>query len=187
MITTIPDVKEKLITGDELLAMGDIGRSELIDGRIVYMPPTSGGHGYDEIELGALLRNFVRPRKLGWVLGGEVGIYIRRNPDRIRAADVAFVSRKQSTKRPRHGYLEIAPELVVEVISPRDTWEEIQDKLEDYFSIRIQRVWVVHPDQEYVLVYRSPTDSTKIIASGILRGEGTLEGFELSLTELFEE
>ncbi len=187
MITTITQVQEKLITGDELLAMGDIGRTELIDGRIVYMPPTSGGHGYNEIEIGGFLREYVRPRKLGWVLGGEVGIYIRRNPDRIRAADVAFVSRKQSAQRPRHGYLEIAPELVVEVISPRDTWEEIHDKLEDYFSIGIQRVWVVHPDQEYVLVYRSPTDSTKIKSSEILRGEGTLAGFELSLAELFEE
>lgn len=179
-------VAEKLVTGEELLAMGDIGRTELIDGRIVYMPPTSGGHGYFEGGIGAFLDRYVRPRKLGWVLTGEVGIYIRRNPDTIRAADVCFVSRQQVPERPRQGYLQIAPELVVQIISPRDTWEEVQTKLEDYFSIGIQRVWVVHPDQEYILVYRTSTDSTKIGKTQTLRGEGTLEGFNLSLAELFE-
>lgn len=167
--------------------MGDIGRTELIDGRIVYMPPTSGGHGYNELEVAALLRSFVRARKLGWVLTGEVGIYIRRNPDRIRAADVAFVSRERLPTRPKHGYLTIAPELVVEIVSPGDYWEDFQQKIEDYFSIGIGRLWIVEPEKKDVLVYRSPTDLTRVRVGETLRGEGVLEGFELPLAELFED
>ena len=73
----------KLVTAEELLAMGDLGRCELIDGRIVFMSPVGSEHGFVEFNLGAELRAFVRQQKLGWVLGGETGIFIRRNPDRI--------------------------------------------------------------------------------------------------------
>lgn len=187
MIAVKPSVQEKLVTGDELLAMGDIGRAELIDGRVFYMPPTSGGHGYHELEIGALLRNFVRPRKLGWVLTGEVGIYIRRNPDTIRAADVAFVSRKQMAERPQRGYLNIAPELVVEVISPSDLWDEIRQKIQDYFSIGVERVWICEPEQRDVLVFCSPQEFQTVGLNDVLKGAGLLEGFELRIADLFEE
>ena len=180
-------IEEKLVTGEELLAMGDIGRTELIDGRIVYMPPTSGGHGYFENGVGAFLDRFVRPRKLGWVLTGEVGIYIHRNPDTIRAADVAFVSRAQTDERPQRGFLNLAPELIVEIVSPGDLWQEFQQKIEDYFAIGVKWLWVVEPEQKVISVYHSPTVLKKFRMGDTLRGEGTLDGFELSLAELFEE
>lgn len=187
MITSLSQVEEKLITGEELFEMGDIGPSELIDGRIVYMPPTGGEHGYVELELGAILREFVRARKLGWVLTGEVGIYIRRNPDRIRAPDVVFYSRSRMPKRPRKQFLDMTPELVIEIVSPTDRWDEIRKKIADYFLIGVERVWVVEPELQDVLVYRSPTDSTAIPRGEKLKGEGVLEGFQVSVTELFNE
>ena len=103
--------KEKLITGNELLAMGDIGPCELVDGRIVHMTPTGGEHGAIEFNLGGELRSFVRQRNLGWVMGGETGIYIRRRPDTIRDADITFVSLRRLAK-PTKGFLDVAPELV---------------------------------------------------------------------------
>src|SRR5262249_54586048 len=108
-----PSSTERLITGEELLAMGDIGPCELIDGRIVRMSPTGGEHGTIELLLGSKLNDFVRPRRLGWVLVGEVGIYTRRKPDRVRGADVLFLSRKRSPSRPGRKFLDTAPELVV--------------------------------------------------------------------------
>lgn len=180
--------ENKLITGEELLAMGDIGPSELIDGRIVMMSPAGGEHGFIELfTLGSELAVFVRQRKIGWVLGGEVGIYIRRNPDRIRAADIAFSSKERLPHKPRKGFMEVAPELVVEVISPDDRWEEVRQKLEDYFSIGVQRIWVVEPENRAVLVYRSVTDMQRLGESETLAGEGVLEGFTLPVASLFEE
>ena len=69
-----------LITGEELLAMGDIGPCELIDGRIVAMSPTGGRHGIIESRLGSALSFFVQEHNLGWVLTGEVGIDIDAIP-----------------------------------------------------------------------------------------------------------
>ncbi|HZQ09895.1 MAG TPA: Uma2 family endonuclease [Anaerolineae bacterium] len=179
-------VQEKHITGEELLEMGDIGPAELIDGKIVLMSPTSGEHGYFEQTLSSKLDQFVRARKLGWVLSGEVGIYIRRNPDRIRAADVAVVSREHSPLRALRGYLTFAPILVIEIVSPSDRWDDIRQKIEDYFSIGVERVWICEPELQDILIFRSPLEFTKIQSNEVLHGEGILNGFELRLTELFE-
>ena len=72
-LIALPKIRLKLKTGEEVVAMGDIGRCELIDGRIVSMAPTGSEHGYIESNLTTELRSFVRTHKLGWVTGGEVG------------------------------------------------------------------------------------------------------------------
>ena len=94
-MSTIGDVEAitGLISGDDLFDMGNIGPCELIDGRIVPMSPTGGEHGGLETNLSIELGMFVRQHKLGYVVGGEVGIYIQRNPDRIRGADLAWDAR----------------------------------------------------------------------------------------------
>jgi len=184
MNATVAPPETKRITGEELLAMGDIGPCELINGRIVPMTPAGGEHGALEIRLGRYLDEFVTNRQLGRVMGGEVGIYTRRNPDRVRGADIVFVSQERLPQPPQ-GFLEVAPELVVEIISPGDRWQDVRDKLEEYFAIGVQWVWVVEPAQRAVLVFRSPTEMQKLGEEDTLKGEGVLEGFELPLAELF--
>jgi Uma2 family endonuclease len=178
---------DRLITGDELLAMGDIGPCELIDGRIVRMSPAGGEHGMIEFILGGELNAFVRPRRLGWVIGGETGIYTRRRPDRVRGADVGFVSRHRLSRRPGKRFLEVAPELVVEILSPDDRWPDINQKIDEYFAIGVERVWIVEPDGRAVRVYRSSTEYAPLGETDTLRGEGPLEGFTLPVATLFED
>jgi putative restriction endonuclease len=80
--------------------MGDIGLCELIDGRIVSMSPTGGEHGAIESELASALRRFVRQHRLGLVMAGEVGIYTQRSPDRVRGADIVFLSKERWAEGP---------------------------------------------------------------------------------------
>jgi len=179
--------QEKLVTGEELLAMGDVGPCELIDGRIVPLSPTSGEHGRLEFNLAFELGKFTRENDLGWTLSGEVGIFIRRNPDRIRGADVAFISRARAPQGPPKGFLEYAPELIAEIVSPSDRWQDIRAKLDDYFAIDVQQVWIVEPDTRSVLVYRSPTEATKLGEGETLQGEGPLKGFSLPVAQIFAD
>jgi Uma2 family endonuclease len=79
------------ITADELLAMGDIGRCELIRGKIIMMSPSSAGHGVVIARMGALIHTFVDQHDLGVTLGAETGFVIERGPDTVRAPDVAVV------------------------------------------------------------------------------------------------
>jgi len=182
-----PKPRTRRITGEELLAMGDIGPCELIEGRIVPMTPAGSEHGVIESNLGRHLGNFVVDRKLGKVMNGEVGIFTRRRPDSVRGADIAFVSRERLADRPAKGFLTVAPELVVEIVSPSDRWQEMRQKIEEYFAIGVQRVWIVEPDNRDVLVYSASTEMRKLGEGDLLTGEGVLEGFSLPVTQLFEE
>ena len=178
---------EPLVTGEELLRMGDIGRAELIDGVIKYYMPTGHPHGYYELLLGMFIMQFVLKHNLGRALSGEVGIYIRRNPDTVRAADVAFISHERLAEAKPQGYLDVAPELVVEVMSPDETWSDVNDKLEDYFSIDIQQVWVVDPRRERIHIYRGLTDITLLTKNDTLDGGEVLPGFAVSVAEILGE
>jgi Uma2 family endonuclease len=176
----------KLITGEELLKMGNIGPCELIDGRIVMGEPTGFEHGRLETRLGGKLDVFVSLRKLGWVTSGEAGVYTHRNPDWVRGVDVAFISRARLPSGPTYKFLEVAPELIVEVMSPDDTWTEVRAKLAEYFAIGVLWVWVVAP-KERALIAHYPSGETKRFGEAdTLRGEGILNGFVLPIAELFE-
>ena len=175
-----------LITGEALLTMSNIGPCELVKGRIVPMTPPGNDHGIVQALLIWYLQTFVIPRKLGWVTGGEAGVYTHRNPDSVRGMDVAFISYVRQPARPR-GYLRSAPELIVEILSPSDRWHNVQEKLEEYFGIGVDRVWIVDPANHTVSIYRSATEFNKLKHHDIIQGEGILADFSLPLAELFDE
>ena len=148
------------------------------------------------------------------MLGGEAGVYTRRKPDTVRGMDAAFISKERHPARPK-GYLEVAPELIVEVVSPNDRWKEIQDKLycgcdekrslpramtqeansvfhteqriKEYFAIGVEYVWLIEPEDRMVFIYSELTEVIRLGDDEILRGEGPLTGFALPLVELFAE
>ncbi len=149
--------KKKLITADEFFDMPGNTWSELVKGEIVRMSPPGYLHGKIEVRFITLLNNFVNAHQLGEVIGGEAGIYTRRNPDSIRGVDAAFISRQQMERAQSSTYLDVAPELIVEIMSPNDRWSDIMDKLEEYFAIGVKLVWVADPQRQEILVYRSGT------------------------------
>jgi Uma2 family endonuclease len=183
MVTT--PTKTPLITGEELLAMGDIGPCELVDGRIVPMSLTGGVQGFIEARLASALYHFVHEHNFGWVMTGEVGIYTRRQPDRVRGADVVFLSKERWPDRPPKGFLEVAPDLVVEIMSPNDRWQDVRQKLAEYFAIGVRWVWIVEPENRTVLVFCSATDLQQYSMNDMMVGEGILEGFTLTVATLF--
>jgi Uma2 family endonuclease len=174
-----------LMTGEELLAMGDIGPWELIDGTVVPMGPTGGRHGIIESRLGSALSAFVQQQNLGCVLTGEVGIYIRRNADRVRGADIVFLLRERWPEGPPEGFLEGAPDLVVDIMSSNDRWQEVRQEVAEYFSIGVRWVCIVEPENRAVPVFRSSTDFQPCGTEEILVGEDTLEGCSLPVASLF--
>jgi len=177
----------KLITGEELAVMGDVGPCELVEGRIVPMTPTGDEHGSYEGNFYTALRAFVQSHKLGKVRVGEVGIYIRRNPDTVRAADVLFISNERYAQKKSRGFLDVAPDLVVEILSPNDSWTEVTQKLREYFAIGVRLVWIVDPQTRNVYAYRSLTDVREFTQDDDLPGDDVLPGFSVKVAQLFEE
>ena len=177
-----------VITGDDLLAMGDIGPAELVEGRIVPMSPTGDEHGAVELNFGSVLKAFVTKGNLGKVRVGEVGIYTARHPDTVRAADALFVSNERyAQRRKARGFLDVAPELIVEILSPDDRWSDLTQKLREYFAIGVRLVWVADPSARTVFAYRSLTDVREFTEKDDLPGDDVLPGFSTPVAALFAE
>ncbi len=176
-----------LVTGEALAEMGDIGRCELVEGVIVVKSPTGWLHGGVEQRFGQTLGAFVDYHQLGRVLVGEVGIYTRRNPDTVRGADVIYISKARLAQVKSRSYLDVAPELVIEVLSPDDRWSEVKQKLREYFAIGVVLVWVADPSDKTVSVYRSLTDVRILGEDDLLSGEEVLPGFSIPVASLFAE
>jgi Uma2 family endonuclease len=75
---------------------------------------------------------------------------------------------------PPDGFIEVAPELVVEIMSPTDRWQDVRQKLVEYFAIGVRWVWIVEPANRTVLVFRSTTDMQQYGMDDMLAGEGIL-------------
>jgi Uma2 family endonuclease len=179
--------EDSLMTGEELLRRPDLNPCELVDGRTVPTMPTGDEHADVEAELLTRLRVYGKETQCGRAVGGEVGIYIRRNPDTVRAADVVFISKERDLRPRAKGYFEVAPELVVEVLSPEDRMSRVREKLRDYFSAGVRVAWVVDPTLRRVLVHRSLTDLTVLDDRQVLTDEELLPGFSVPVSDLFPE
>jgi Uma2 family endonuclease len=178
--------KPELITGEVLAEMEDIGPHELVEGRIVPMSPTGNRHGEIEINIGAELRAFVRSHKLGRVQVGEVGIFTRRDPDTVRAADILFISNERYAQQQSSGFLTVAPDLIVEILSTSDRWTDVTQKLREYFDIGVRLVWIVDPEAQRIYAYRSLTEVQEFTEKDELSGDEVLPGFSAPVAELFE-
>ncbi len=182
------------MTGEELFKLGDIGRAELVKGVLVHKPPAWYIHGYVEVNFAVALDTIVQQHKLGRILTGEVGIYTERDPDTVRGADVIFISNERMAQVQSQSYLDVAPELIVEVLSPDDRWYDVNDKLAEYFNIGVQVVWIADPRRRQVHVYRSLTEVEIFGVDDTLSGGEVLPGFPIgtlgrcsvAVAELFE-
>src|SRR5207249_1860270 len=121
-----------LMTAEEFYRRAnELGRSELLDGKVVQLMPAGRPHNQTIAVLTFYLQGFVQSGGLGEVLAGDTGILLRRNPDRVRAPDVCFFVAGRLPAEDAPGWLEVIPDLVVEVISPNDTVTEVQEKVEE--------------------------------------------------------
>jgi Uma2 family endonuclease len=127
---------------------------------------------------------FVLRYGLGRVTGEQGGFRLQRNPDVVRAPDVAFVqlSRVVDTGR---GYFEGGPDLAVEVLSPSDRYSAVSRKVAQYLAAGTRLVWVVDPFNRTVAVYRANGEVIELPEDGVLDGEDIVPGFRLSLTAIW--
>lgn len=158
--------------------------SELVRGEVVQMTPTGGEHGRLEFVLSQMLGRHLETDRRGEVFTGEVGFVLSRNPDTVRAPDLAFVSFERLPKAPR-GFVPIAPDLAVEILSPGNTAGEIQSKVIDYMRAGTRAVWVVDPDTRTVTVYRSLSEIRVLTEEDTLSGADVLPGFAVPVKSIF--
>jgi Uma2 family endonuclease len=181
------DVVRQQVTADELLLMPDDGfRYELVKGELRRMTPAGNVHGRVAMNVGISLGGYVKTHDLGAVYAAETGFRLAGDPDTVRAPDVAFVSRTRvEAVGEVEGFWPEAPDLAVEVISPGDTYAEVEEKVFDWLEAGTKMVIVVNPRQRSAIVYKSPTDIVALTDADVLAGGDVVPGFVLAVREIF--
>jgi Uma2 family endonuclease len=178
----IPAVMEP----EDLLRMPDGDHYELIDGR-----PKEKPMGAESDEIGGLLltqfNNFIRPGKLGRAYPSQTGFQcFPDKPKQVRMPDTAFVSTgKLPDDRSPEGYITVAPDIAVEVVSPNETYEEVEAKVAEYRSAGVKLIWIISPKSKTVLIRRLDGTCAEVDETGTLSGEDVLPGFTCAVAELF--
>jgi len=106
-------------------------------------------------------------------------------PDRNQVNHI--ISNERYAQKTSPGFLDVAPDLVVEILSPNDSWIEVTQKLREYFAIGVRLVWVVNPQTHSVYAYRALTDVREFTENDNLPGDDVLPGFLVKVAQLFEE
>lgn len=181
------DSAQTLLTAEDLLALPDDGfRHELVNGELTTMTPAGSEHGIIAMRLATRVGPYVEARDLGEVFTAETGFKIASDPDTVRAPDLAFVRRERIPESgiPK-GFWPGAPDLAAEVVSPGDTYEEVEEKVAQWLGAGTLLVWVVNPRHRTVAV-RSTSDEVRILSeTDELHGGDVLPGFTCSVAELF--
>jgi len=180
--------EKKFWTDEEFMALSKDGhRYELVNEELVDMGNSGMEHGYIACILVTFLTAFVQQHKLGAVCDSSTAFTLQKGNK--RSPDVSFVSRERlkGLKRPPRGFFQGSPDLAVEILSPSNTIAEIHDKIVEYFQNETRLVWVIHPDEKYILVYHTPEPDRLLRSLDRLEGEDVIPGFSISVAELFAE
>ena len=174
-----------LQTADDLARFREPGKTaELVRGVLVVREPPSTSHGDRAARLTVRLGAFVEREGLGKVFAQDTGFKIEREPDTVRAPDLAFVTQDRLTQIPPEGYAELAPDLVVEILSPSDRPGEVLEKVGQWLSAGVRLVWVLDPGRQHARVYRADGAVTIVGAAEDLDGEDLLPGFRCPLHQI---
>lgn len=174
-------------TDEEFMALPDGDRYELVNGELIIVGNSGMEHGNLGAFLCGLLEIYARRNKLGSTFDSSTAFTMKTGNK--RSPDISFVAkdRLRGLKKLPKGFFQGAPDLAVEIISPSNTFDEIHTKIVEYFDSGSKLVWVIHPDEESVLVYHKPQPDKLLQRSDSLDGETIIPGFTVPLTELFAD
>lgn len=172
----------KPVTAEQLLRMGG-GCRELVEGEIIVLTPAGWEHGEVANEIAYHLNVFVRTHGLGRVVAAETGFLLAREPDTVRAPDVAFVHAARWVHT--SGFFPGAPDLAVEVVSPHDRFSDVAQKVQDWLTHGARQVWVVDPNRHVIHVHQHDATVVELGEDDILDGGDLLPGLRLAVCDCF--
>lgn len=149
------------------------------------MSPAGTEHGFIGMRLAWRLAAFVENKQLGVVTLAETGFRLARNPDTVRAPDVAFIRAERWPKKPPKGYLNLAPDLIAEIVSPSDEPDAVQAKIAEWLSAGVQIALVVYPGSRQIAVYHSLRQVTILTDGDTLELPDLLPGFACPISDIF--
>lgn len=179
--------RPKILTAEDLMnlptGMGE--RYELVEGELIRMSPAGGKHGAIANKIAGYIFLYLQKNPIGVGLTAETGYRTRGDDKTVRAPDYSFIrSEKIPAEGIPEGYLTIVPDLVVEVVSPHDKADEIDQKTQEWLNFGVPLVWVVYPKTHRILVFKQG-ETHVFKAEDTITGEAVLPDFRIRVDEFF--
>jgi Uma2 family endonuclease len=179
-------VVKKLLTAEEFAELpppDDGSLQELVCGEIITMSPPKARHGIACSKVVIKLGIFIDAGALGTLTCNDTGVLIRRHPDTVRGPDVAFWTHERLPAIP-NSYVDIPPDLIVEVVSPNDVFSHVHRKVCEYLDRGVRLVWIVDPENRELSVYRPGQQPSILSENETVTGEDVLPGFTCRVGDL---
>ncbi len=175
-------------TADQLAKMPADGvRREIVQGELRMMSPAGGRHGVVALRLGHYLLQHVKDRELGYVFAAETGFLLSQGPDTVRAPDVAFVRRDRIESIDEvTGFVPLAPDLVAEVVSPSDSFSEVEEKVLCWLQHGVSVVLVVDPGNRTCRISHVDGRVAMLNETEVISVEEILPAWRLDVASLFD-
>lgn len=160
---------QELLTYDDYLALPEtVQRYEVIDGKLMMEPAPLFGHQWHSRKIFQPMANYVDKNLLGIVVYAPVDIMISRTPLRTRQPDVIYISCERIAQLGLDNmeelpFLDIAPDLVVEIVSPSESQQNVSDKLADYQRMGVDECWLVRSREDTIEVVQFIADSSRTV------------------------
>jgi Uma2 family endonuclease len=157
--------------------------SELVRGEVLRMTPPGYEHARIQSRLIQLLSEHVERRGLGLVLG-EAGFVLTRDPDTVRAPDVAVLAPGEPRRARSGSYIEGPPFVAIEIRSPSDGPRRLAEAVHDYLAAGTALVWVIDPRARAIHVHRPGMPVLVLGPEDWLEGGEVLPGLRLPVAAI---
>lgn len=175
-----------LMTLEQFERLPDDGKlHELNEGELVKVTHPKYRHDQIAWNIQQKLGEHIHPKGLGRVYG-EVMFLLSREPPTLRIPDVSFVAITRLRLQPPDEYIEGSPELAIEVVSPSDPAEELEEKIRQYFDAGAKLVWIVYPKTRSVHVYTAPRTPAILEENDMLEAPELFPGWSVPVKDLFQ-
>lgn len=174
-------------TPEDLLALADEGRYELLDGQLVERP-IGAKSSYAAARLLRLLGLVTDAQALGLLFGLDCGYQsFADDPHRVCYADGSFIRRgRLPHDTPPEGHCRVPPDVAIEAMSPNDVAAAVEEKFEQCLAAGVHLVWVIYPNTQRLHIHRHDGTVSKLRADDTLSGEDVVPEFQCRIAEIFQ-
>jgi Uma2 family endonuclease len=158
---------------------------ELVRGEVIGLSRPKLPQGVVCGNTGRILGNYTFARRKGYVASNDTGVILERDPDTVRGPDLAYFEGARTFADVPDTWAVIPPRLVVEILSPNDRADQVNDKLTDYLDNGVELVWIVDPSCRTITVYTRDSGPRVFNENDILTGRNVLPGFRCKVADFF--
>ena len=156
-------------------------------GHLIFMSPTGGETGNRNGELFFQIKLWNKQNKLGKVFDSSTGFKLSNSA--VRSPDVSWVANSKwnsLTKQQKRKFAPLDPDFVLELMSPTDDLDELQNKMGEYINCGVKLGWLINPDDRQVEIYRQGQEKEILNNPLTLSGEEILSGLIVDLSYIFD-